>query len=286
MNFIIKTARRWYDDDPFTLSASVAYYAVFSLPGLLIVVMAVASLAFERQEVENAVLGHIRALLGDNIARGMDGIVHETQQDGRDFWAFIIGILTLLFGATGLFAQIQKALNIIWEVEVRANASLWNFLRTRATSLGIVVSLGFLLLISLLATALLSILNEWLMIQLPHFFVYVFYLLDIGMSFVVGLFIFTMIFKILPDANIGWRPAIAGGTVSTLLFLLGEYAITFYFETVEPASAFGAAGSIILLMLWASYSCLLLLFGAQFGKTYSEYIKERATPSPIARKTR
>lgn len=271
---ISTTAKRWFSDDPFTLSASVSYYAVFSLPGLLIMIMAVGSIAFEKQEIEQALLQHVTDIMGENVADSVGTILKETRQDNRNFWAFVVGGLTLAFGATGLFAQLQKALNVIWDVEFKDTRGIGKFMLNRLISFGMVVTLGFLLLISLVATAMLSVLNGWLSVNLPSYFIYIIHSFNLFTSFTFCLFIFSMIFKILPDTKIMWRSAFAGGVVSTVLFMLGEYAIKMYFETAEPQSTFGAAGSIILLMLWASYSCLLLLFGAQFSRTYEEnYLK-------------
>lgn len=269
------TLNRWFNDDPFTLSASVAYYAVFSLPGLMIMILAIGSMVFEQQAIEEAILGHITAMLGGKVADSVGSILRETRHEDRSFWAFIVGALTLAFGATGLFAQLQKALNVIWNVDFKNTRGIQKFLKNRLISFGMVVSLGFLLLISLVATAILTILNEWLSISLPFYFIYIIHLVDIFVSFLFCLLIFTLIYKVLPDTYVGWRSAITGGALAAVLFLLGEYGMSLYFETAEPQSTFGAAGSIILVMLWASYSCLLLLLGAQFAKTYGEYYNDK-----------
>ncbi len=280
-----KTFRNWLEDDPFTQSAAAAYYAIFSLPGLLIIVMAIAAIFFDQQRVEEEILGHIKEMIGRDASKSVQEIVEETQQEKRGFWAMVAGIVTLVFGATGLFAHLQRSLNRIWSVEVKKTAGWLAFLKSRLTSFSLILIIGFLLLISLTLTAFFNLFSEWLASQTSPDFAKGLMLMSNAVSFLIIAVLFTLIFKILPDAYVPWRASFYGGLLTACLFSVGEYALNFYFELAEPHSSFGAAGSVILVMLWVSYSCLILLVGAEFSKTYTqENASHEIKPSEIARR--
>lgn len=282
---LIKSLKRWFKDDPFTQSAAAAYYAIFSLPGLLIIIMGVAALVFDKQQVEDEVLGYISSILGAETARSINNIVSETQRNQRDIWALLAGVATLLFGATGMFVQLQRSLNRIWDVQVKVSTGWVKFLKDRAISFSVILMIGFLLLISLSLTAFITLLSEWITLKLSGAVAYSLFVINTAISIFTITALFTLIFKILPDAIVEWRSAASGGVVSAVLFIFGEYALHTYFEMAQPASSFGAAGSVILLMLWVSYSCMILLIGAEFAKTYGEERTGRkAKPTDIAKK--
>jgi len=285
LNILNKSLKNWLYDDPFTQSAAAAYYAIFALPGLLIIIMAIAAFFFEQKHVEAEVLGHISNILGAKTADSVDQIVHETQRNDRDIWAMIDGVITLIFGATGLFAQLQRSLNIIWEVEIKKSTCWKSFLKSRLLSFSLILIIGFLLLVSLSLTTALTIFGEWLSVQFSREVAIILLLLNVALSFFMVTALFTLIFKILPDAKVHWRVALLGGALSSVLFTLGEYALNYYFEWAEPHSSFGAAGSVILLMLWVSYSCMILLIGAEFAKTYAQEARGyKAKATDIAKK--
>lgn len=285
MKILIKALKNWLADDPFTQSAAAAYYAIFSLPGLLIIVMSLAAIFFDQQRVEQEVLGHINGILGTESAQRINEIVHDTQRGNRDIWAMVAGVVTLLFGATGLFVQLQRSLNRIWEVEIKKSTGWTSFLKSRLVSFGLILAVGFLLLISLSLTTFITIFGEWISAKLSAEWALGFLIVDMVFSFLIITSLFTLIFKILPDAVVRWRVAFLGGALSTVLFTVGEYALNYYFELAKPQSGFGAAGSLILLMLWVSYSCMILMIGAEFAKTYAQETEGRkAKPSGIAKK--
>jgi membrane protein len=280
-----KTFWSWLDDDPFTQSAAAAYYAIFSLPGLLIIIMAIAALIFDQQHVEEQILGHIKDMLGRDASQSVEKIVEETQQGDRDFWAMVAGAVTLIFGATGLFAHLQRSLNLIWDVEVKKTAGWFAFLKSRLTSFSLILILGFLLLVSLSLTAFFNIFSEWLAAQFSPDLAEGLMVLSNVFSFLIVATLFTLIFKILPDAHVDWHVAFFGGLLAAGLFTVGEYALSVYFELAKPQSSFGAAGSVILVMLWVSYSCQILLIGAEFSKAYAEeHPAHEIKPSKIAKK--
>lgn len=280
-----KAFQSWLSHDPFSLSAAAAYYAIFSLPGLMMIIITIAAIFFDKQSVEDQVLGQIRSIMGWDVAQSINEIVDKAQSKDRDIWAFIIGIATLLFGATGLFIHLQHALNQIWEVEVKQSASVIKFLQDRATSFGIILAIGFLLMVSLVLTSFLTATSEWIASHYPDYFLYLFLTVDVGLSFLISAFLFGLIFKVLPDAHVNWKEAIFGGALSASLFTIGEYLFNLYFKIAEPQSTFGAAGSVILLMLWVSYSCMILLLGAEFTKIYAEsLLGKKIKPTSIAKK--
>lgn len=275
----------WMDHDPFSQSAAAAYYAILSLPGLLMIVITIAAIFFDQQSVENEVLSQVRSILGWEVAESIDQIVEKAQTKDKDIWAMLIGIATLLFGATGLFVHLQHALNHIWDVEVKKSIGFLKFLQDRATSFGIILAVGFLLMISLVLTSLLSAMSEWIAVRFDEYFLYSFVMLDVLLSFLISTLLFTLILRVLPDAQVRWKEAFFGGALSASLFTIGEYLINIYFQLAEPQSTFGTAGSIILIMLWISYSCMILLLGGEFTKIYAENIHGRTVkPTAIAKK--
>lgn len=282
---LIQSFKNWVNDDPLTQSAASAYYAIFSMPGLLIIIMTLMAVFFSEQRVETEVLEQIRGLLGEEAANNIHHIVNETQRSHHGIWAMIAGGVTLFFGATGLFAQLQRSLNRIWEVEVKKSSGFLKLLKNRLVSFGLILVTGFLLMISLTLTTAITVFSEWIAMQLSPNLVVALSFLNLVLSFLTVTALFTLIFKILPDAKVFWSVALLGGAISAVLFTLGQYAMNYYFEWVKPQSGFGAAGSIILMMLWVSYSCMILLIGGEFAKTYHQMVSGRKSePRDIAKK--
>lgn len=276
--FLKNVFKTWNNCDPFLQSAATAYYALFSLPGLLIIIIAVASQFISKDIVETEVIDHITHTLGTDSAESIKTIIARSNTQGQGLWALTAGLMTLAFGATGLFIQIQHSLNRIWNVEVKKSAGFMTFFKNRAASFGIVVIIGFLLLVSLTITALLTAFKGWLSTQLPEIVISLFFMLDFAVSIMVISCLFAVIFKVLPDVHIRWKEAFYGGIASAVLFSVGEYAMNIYFDVARPQSTFGAAGSMVLLMLWMSYSCLILLLGASFTKVFGEYLLGAKAP--------
>lgn len=275
----------WWSRDALSQSAAAAYCAIFSLPGFLMVIMAISILAFERQQVENQIVDYIRKFLGTDSANILHDVINNAQTYNPNSLPMTVGIITLLFGATGLFVQLQKSLNAVWEVKVKTSVGLMLFLKDRATALGITISLGFLFMISLMLTAILTVISEWLSRQFSDSFVYFFFGLNFIVSLITITFLFTLIYKILPDVHLHWHDALRGGALASSLFIIGEYALAIYFKIFQPASTFGAAGSIILFLIWIYYSCLVLFFGAEFIRSYMLYMKNtRPKPTAIAKR--
>ncbi len=277
------TFNQWWDRDPFREGAIIAYYAIFSLPGLLVVVIALAGYFFGADAVSGHLHSQIAGAMGNDTADMVQGMVVMSMKSKDSVWAAIFGIATIIFGATAVFAQFQQSLNIIWEVKAEPTKSgIWMFIKTRLFSFGLIVSIAFLLLISLVVSSLLAAFGNWIQqYWAPSLFI-IFTVLNALISLFIITILFAMMFKILPDAKIKWPSVWIGAFVTSLLFVIGKTALGLYFGTADPASGYGAAGSIILILLWTSYSSMIVFFGAEFTKVYSDYYYGVMAPSENA----
>jgi membrane protein len=276
------TAKEWMAADPFRQSAVIAYYAIFSMPGLLVIVIAVAGLAFGREAVQGEVSNQIGTAIDKGAAEQIEDMIAKASDRKDSIVATILSILTLIFGSTGVFAQLQISLNRIWRVKVTAKKKWLKTVRDRLFSFGLVISIAFLLLISLVITAGLAAFSEWLKGRLPDVVLILFQLLNFVISAGVISVLFALMFRILPDVKVRWRNVWVGAIVTALLFTLGKFGLGIYFGKAEPASAYGAAGSIVLLMLWVSYSCMIVFFGAEFTKQYTLFYDGKIEPAKNA----
>lgn len=277
------TFRQWIKADPFRQSAVVAYYAVFSIPALLVIVIAVAGLVFGEEAVRGEISDQIQRALGQDTAESVESIIVKASEEKTSVIATIIGVLTLMVGSTGVFSELQTSLNHIWEVQVVAKKKWLKTIKTRLFSFGLVLSLAFLMLVSLLLTAGLEAFSELIRDRFPDFVPFLLRVAGFLLSFGVITVLFALIFKILPDAKIRLRDVWIGAMVTTLLFILGKFLLGIYFAKANPGSTYGAAGSIVLIMLWVSYSCMILFFGAEFTKQYAVFHGHEIQPKPQAR---
>ena len=263
------TFKAWMKADPFRQSSVIAYYAVFSLPALLVIVITCAGWAFGQEAVQGEVSGQISQIIGKESAKQVEEMIIKMNEQKNSVWAAIIGIVTLIVASTGVFTQLQVSLNLVWGVEVKAKKQWLKSIKDRLFSFGLILSIGFLLLISLVISSALSLLSDWIRYHLKDFTVILLWFVNFIISFGITSTLFALMYKILPDAKIRWKDVYIGSIVTTLLFLLGKFALGVYFGKAEPGSVYGAAGSIILVMLWVSYSCMILLLGAEFTKQYA-----------------
>ncbi len=274
-----ETAQAWLGADPFRQSAVVAYYAVFSIPALLVIVIAVAGLAFGPEAVQGKISDQIQSALGTETAESIETIIANASEKKTSILATVIGFVTLIVGSTAMFTELQTSLNQIWEVKIVAKKKWLKTIKTKLFSFGLVLSLGFLMLISLLLTTGLEALSQVIEKSAQDFLPFVFRILGFALSFGIITVLFALIFKILPDAKIKLKDVWIGAMVTTLLFILGKYALGIYFAKANPGSTYGAAGSIVLVMLWVSYSCMILFFGAEFTKQYALFHGHEITPA-------
>lgn len=277
------TAIKWNDREPFTNSAIIAYYTIFSLPGLLVIVINIAGYFYGTDEVTQDVTNDIGALTGGgDTAEDIRGIISNASASQGSTWASIIGIATLLYGATGIFYQVQQILNKMWEVKPQAKQKFLKLLKDRLFSFGLVLAVGFLLLVSLVLSTILSAFSTWVSSHLSESLNFLFKTIDILISLGMITLLFAAIYKFLPDAKVRWRYVWGGAFLTSILFVAAKFALGFYFGKSNPASTYGAAGSIVLIMLWVSYAGLILLFGAEFTKVYADRFAPPVPPSDHA----
>jgi membrane protein len=274
--------RRWWEKDPFMQSAVIAYYAIFSMPGLLVIVISVGSLFFKRDVITGQLYTQISSIMGVETARQVQDMIITISQTNKSVLATIIGLITVLLGATGVFVELQKALNVIWEVKAKPRRAVFTVIRTRLFSFGLILSVGFLLLISLTITTVIAVMGDWVMNHWPNIVLIIFYMLNFIISFGVVMLLFALLFKILPDAKIQWKHIWWGSILTAFLFILGKTAIGFYLSKTNPGSAYGAAGSIVLILLWVSYSSMIFFYGAEFTRAYADFFTGKVSPTEVA----
>jgi membrane protein len=270
--------KAWLEHDPFRHPAVVAYYAIFSLPGLLVIVLAVAGFIFGKEAVNGELYSQISGLLGAPTAKQVQDMVANAAVSDKSVWATVVAVIILMVGSTAVFVQIQRSLNLIWEVKAKPKKQWLSFLQSRLLSFGIVISIGFLLIISLVATSIIALLGNWLKAHMPDFAVIFLQAVNLVISFALLSVFFGLMFKYLPDAEIKWRDVWIGGVITSLLFTLGKFGLGLYFGKAHPAHTYGTAGSVILIMLWVFYSCMIFFLGAEFTKQYADY--HGKTPKP------
>ena len=273
---------RWWGKDPFMQSAVIAYYAIFSMPGLLVIVISVGSLFFKRDVITGQLFTQISSIMGVETARQVQNMIISISQTNKSVLATIVGLITVLLGATGVFVELQKALNVIWEVKAKPRRAVFTLIRTRLFSFGLILSVGFLLLISLTITTIIAVMGDWVMNHWPNIVLIIFYVLNFIISFGVVMLLFALLFKILPDVKIQWKHLWWGSILTAFLFILGKTAIGFYLSKTNPGSAYGAAGSIVLILLWVSYSSMILFYGAEFTRAYADYFNGKVSPTEVA----
>jgi len=274
---------KWYDKDPFHESAVIAYYAIFSLPGLLVIIITLAGYFFGVEAVNNKVADQFTATMGAQTALQIQDMIVQASKLKNSLLATLIGIVTILVGATGVFAQFQRSLNEIWEVKIDPlKSSSWNTIRVRLFSFGLIVSIAFLLMVSLLVSTLLAAFGNWLSGHFSDSILVVMQFINSAFSLGIMAVLFALMFKILPDANIQWKHVWIGSFVTAFLFEIGKFGLGLYFGKAHPGTGYGAAGSVILIMLWVSYTSMIVFFGAEFTHAYSNLFPGKVQPSEIA----
>jgi membrane protein len=281
-NLIKQTYQSWMADDPFRLSAIVAYYTVLALPALLIIIINVVGAIWGVEIVQGQLTNEITAALGKDVAIAVEHIISETRNSESNVISTIIGIGTLLFGATGVFYQLKVSLNEIWKIKPNPKAKFWKIVTDRALSFAFILVIGFLLLVSFIVTTVISALTNYIREALPDVLLYMAYALDFILSVGIISLLFALMFKYLPDAKIKWRTVWVGAILTAILFVIGKLLIGIYFGQADPGSTYGAAGSIVLILLWVSYSSLILFFGAEFTYVFAKQYGSGIEPTYMA----
>lgn len=291
ISFIIKDLRQllkisfknWHDKDPFRQSAIIAYYAIFSIPGLLVLIIAIAGYFFGHDVVNQNLIAQISETIGSETALQIEELLLKSTTEKSTTWGSIVGITILLVGATGVFVELQTTLNLIWNVKVKPQNGIWRILKARLFSFGLILAIAFLLTISLVISTALVAISNYIHFESSQFMMTLYGILNFIISLVVISALFAMIFKILPDAKIHWKHVWLGSLITGILFTIGKTALAYYFGKAEPASVYGAAGSIILMLLWVSYSSMILFFGAEFTAAYAKMYSGTIAPTDIAK---
>lgn len=277
-----ETFSQWTEREPFANSIVIAYYTIFSLPGLMVIIINVAGYFYDKGEITSRLTGQIQNMIGGDTAQDIEAIIGNASQSKGSTLATLLGIATLIFGATGVFYQMQQILNKMWEVKPKPKQMILKIIKDRIFSFGLILAVGFLLLVSLALSAGLSAFSDWVSVHLSESLNVVFHVADIALSLAIITILFASIYKFLPDAQIRWKDVWPGAILTSLLFTLAKFALGLYFGKSDPGSTYGAAGSIILIMLWVSYAGLILLFGAEFTQVYAKRYGKEIKPTAAA----
>ena len=274
-----KSFNEFIEDNGLKLSASLSYYTIFSLPPLLIIIIGLCGIFFGEEAVKGEIFGQINGLVGNDAALQIQETIKNVKLSSSNVFATIIGVVILLVGASGVFAEIQDSINYIWGLKAKPKRGFIKFIKNRLMSFSMIGSVGFLLLVGLIVNSLMDILNKRLLLYFPNNSIYLFYITNIGIVFFIITLLFTIIFKTLPDGKITLSDCIIGASFTSVLFMIGKFAIGAYLGSSTIATLYGAAGSIILILAWVYYSAIILYFGAEFTKVYAELHGDKIIPN-------
>lgn len=269
-------------DDSMAYASSIAFYTIFSLPAVLIIALAVGTAFYEKQVVEEELLSQVERLIGSSSAKEVRQILAQATFDATSTFAKVIGIATLVFSATTVFISLQTTLNKIWGIKPKPKRGLLKFALNRLLSLAMVATIGFLLLVSLVIDAILVAFQGVLSRLLEGITLYIVNIINIAISLGLVTVIFALLFKVLPDARIKWRDVWVGAIITTVLFTIGKFLIGFYLGNSSFNSAYGAAGSLVVILVWVYYSTVIFLFGAELTSVYTEEVGRRIEPYDTA----
>lgn len=280
-NLLKLTYQGWKTDNASRLAAALAYYTIFSLAPMLVIAIAVAGLIWERNAVQAAVMSQIGGLVGSQGSEFVAGLLEGASNPREGIAATIIGLITLLFGALGVFNALHAALNAIWDAKEEPTKGIWNSIRKvivdRFLSFTMILGIGFMLLVSLVISTAISAFGTWIGGLFP-FQEFILQIINLVISIGVITVFFALIFKVLPDADVAWRDVWIGAFFTAILFSIGKTLIGLYLGSSAVASSFGAAGSLVLLLLWIYYSAQILFFGAEFTQVYANQFGSRIVP--------
>jgi membrane protein len=264
-----ETATKWMDAKPFRLAAALAYYTLFSMAPLLVVIVGIAGLVFGEEAARGQIFGPLQSVLGPKSADAVENAVSAASVKSSGVLATLAGVVTLLVGASAVFGELQDALNTIWNAKPSPEAGMWDLLRRRLVSLSMVVVIGFLLLVSLTLSAMLNAIGAYLgdVLPVPSL---VLEALNFVISFAVTTLLFAALFKVLPDVDMDWSDVWVGSVATAALFTVGKSLIGMYIGRMALDSMYGAAASLLVVLVWIYYSSLIFFFGAQFTRVYAE----------------
>jgi membrane protein len=270
------------DDRALKFSASLAYYTIFSLAPMLLLMISLAGIFFGKDAIQGKVFAEINGIVGNDAAKQIQDMIKHLEMSGKSTMSVIIGVITLIIGATTVFGEIQESINIIWQVKPKPKKGWLKLVQDRLLSGSLIITLGFLLLVSLLVNGALLALSDKLKTFLPDITVIVFNIINLSISFVVIAVLFAVIFKVLPDVKISWKDVRSGAIFTTVMFLIGRLVIGIYIEKSGTSSTYGAAGSLIVILLWVYYTAAILYFGAEFTRAYADFKGIQIEPAEFA----
>jgi len=278
--YLLKTTfNEFNDDNAIKLSASLSYYTIFALPPLMIIIITICGFFFGKDAVTGQLYGQINGLVGSDAAVQIQNAIKNVELSESNVFATVFGAIMLLIGASGVFAEIQSSINFIWGLRAKPDKGIRKFIQNRLMSFSMIVSVGFLLIVSLLVNSVMDLLSGRLKLYFPESTVYLFYGLNILIVFLIITLLFAIIFKTLPDGNIKWKDAFIGASSTSVLFMIGKFAIGFYLGSSTVATVYGAAGSVIIILLWVYYSAIILYFGAEYTKVYAKAFGGSISPN-------
>jgi membrane protein len=276
-----ETVNNWLDDRAMSLAASLAFYTVLSLAPLLIVAVSVAGLVFGEAAARGEISGQLRGMLGGQGGAAIEGVLANAKEPHANVIGTVVGLVVLLFGASGVFTELQDSMNAIWQVKPKPGRGVTGAVKSRVFSFAMVLGVAFLLLVSLILSAALSAAGKFLGDHLPGGEA-VWFVINFAISLGVVTLLFALIFKVVPDVEIGWRDVWYGAAFTALLFTVGKALIGIYLGRASVGSPYGAAGSLVVLVVWLYYSAQILFLGAEFTRVYAEHTGSRILPNENA----
>ena len=277
-------AKEFAANDPMGHAAAIAYYTIFSLPAVLIITVMVAAVVYDEASVRTALLTQAGRLIGPSTAASLQEMLENAQVTGTRFMAKVLGVAALVISAGSVFASLQSTLNRVWKVEAKPGRAIWKYLSTRLISLALVASFGFLMLVSLVLDAVLAAFGERIAFYFSDATAILITLLNVLLSFSIITFVFAMIFKVLPDARVRWGDVWGGAAVTALLFTLGKYLIGLYIGYSGVGDTYGAAGAVVIILVWVYYSTVILIYGAHFTHASTQVDGRKVVPDEYAAK--
>ncbi|HYC41241.1 MAG TPA: YihY/virulence factor BrkB family protein [Chitinophagaceae bacterium] len=279
-----RTLAEAFQNNIFKLSGALAFFTVFSLPGLLIIIIWISDIFYGREAVEKAIFQQIESFVGPSTAASIQDTLHNLSKIDDNNFTTAVGLVTLIFGATSVFAEIQDSINRIWKLKAkpRRGLGILKIIINRLLSFSMIITLGFLMLVSLIIHGAMALLLDHLMARYPDLTVMLVYVLNLILSFFVTAFIFAAIFKVLPDARVQWKHVRAGAVTTALLFMAGKFLISYYLGHSRITTAYSTAGSLIIVLLWVYYSAIILYLGAVFTHVYALHTGTRIYPNNYA----
>jgi len=281
-NILKKTVVNFFEDDSMSYASSIAFYTIFSMPAILLIALSIGATFYEKNVVQDELINQIGRLIGTQSAKEIELILANAAFDSTSSFAKGVGIATLIFSATTVFISLQTSLNKIWGIKPKPKRGFVKFILNRLLSLAMVASVGFVLLVSLVVDTALVVFQGMLSEVLEGVTLYILNILNVVVSLAFVTVIFGLMFKVLPDAKIKWRDVWVGSVITTTLFTMGKFVIGFYLGNSSFNSAYGAAGSVVIILVWVYYSTTIFLFGAELTSVYAEEVGSKIRPYDTA----